>query len=283
MLNKATAAIILNRNLPEITDELGGRILQHDQQDVDLFVVENGSDPGRYSRFANIIFSESFGPARGINEALLRLLAKPYTYFWVSFNDARFKSQSFLQRALAVMKQRRDVAMFTGYWPGNMRIMGQQNSLATVSFFDPLSFVVSRSALEVCQSYKPLPLTPLWDSSNFSNHYNILGTALALYNAGLCIVADPQHQIYELQEPADSSSQLARGWDDQTWKRVVGPKTTAAWLARAWPQHKGDLKTVRDRVIKDIEQVANQTTAGAAKSGRNGIAHALTRLTARLQ
>ncbi len=282
MSNKITAAIILNRNLPQLADELGEWTMANHGDQADLYVVENGSDRENYSRYANIIFSESFGPARGINEALVRLLPKSYEYFWVSFNDARFKSQSFLQRALAAMTQWPEIGIFTGYWPGNMKVMGRWHSLELVSFFDPLSFVVSRSALEVCQDYTALPLTPLWDSSNFSNHYNILGTALALYSAGLCIVADLQHQIYELPEPADSNSQLARGFDSQTWKSVIGPKTTQDWFRRAWPQYKGDFKTVRGRVIRDIEKVADQTIAGVHTSASQGITHVLTRLKAKI-
>ena len=42
-MNKRVATIILNRNLPEITDNLCNHLRIHDSDFTDIFVVEAGS------------------------------------------------------------------------------------------------------------------------------------------------------------------------------------------------------------------------------------------------
>jgi len=49
---KRVATIILNRNLPEVTDRLVEHLRRHDGDATDAFVVEAGSDPGHLSRYA---------------------------------------------------------------------------------------------------------------------------------------------------------------------------------------------------------------------------------------
>ena len=48
----SVAAIVLNRNLPEVTDRLCEHLEQYDAGSVDCYVVEAGSDSDRLSRHA---------------------------------------------------------------------------------------------------------------------------------------------------------------------------------------------------------------------------------------
>lgn len=49
---KGVATIVLNRNLPEVTDRLCEHLLRYDGDCTDVFVVESGSAPEKVSRFA---------------------------------------------------------------------------------------------------------------------------------------------------------------------------------------------------------------------------------------
>lgn len=253
---KKVAAIILNRNLPQLADELGDWILATSADLVDLYVVENGSDQDKYSKFANIIFKESWGPARGVNEVLKQLMKKPYKYFWVSYNDARYKAPGFVQAAVAAMERDSRLGLVTGYWEGNMTIYGQREPWDILSTFEVLGFVVSRRALRACQAWPEVKLDPFWDSSNYSGHFNSLASALALYESGFYVAADRQYKIYERREEADENSEVARGMADHEWKHVKGLADRGEWLARAFPQYRGDPKDVRwqiqRRVVKEI-------------------------------
>lgn len=250
------AAIVLNRNLPQLADELGDWILASSADLADLYVVENGSDQDKYSKFANIIFKESWGPARGVNEALKQLMKKPYKYFWVSYNDARYEASGFARAAVAAMENDSRLGLMTGYWLGNVTVYGHWGELAILSTFEVLSFVVSRRALEACRVWPEINLDPFWDSSNYTAHFNSLATALALYESGFYVAADQRYKIYERREEADENSEVARGMADHEWKHVKGLADRGEWLARAFPQYRGDPKDVRwqiqRRIVKEI-------------------------------
>ena len=47
---KRSATIILNRNLPDVTNALVEHLQAHDGNSTDIFVVEAGSDDNRLSR-----------------------------------------------------------------------------------------------------------------------------------------------------------------------------------------------------------------------------------------
>ena len=47
---KRVATIILNRNLPDVTDRLCEHLVRYDADMTDVFVVEAGSDSDRLSR-----------------------------------------------------------------------------------------------------------------------------------------------------------------------------------------------------------------------------------------
>ncbi len=249
---KKVVAIILNRNLPKLADELADWLINGSGELIDLYVVENGSDKDKYSKFANIIFKESLGPARGVNEALQRLMKQPYEYFWVNYNDARYDTLGFAQNAVAAMEKDPRLGLMTGYWPGNLTVYGRKGKLDVLSTFEVLGFMVSRRALLACQRWPEVNLDPFWDSSNYTGHFNSLATALALYESGFYIVADQRYKIYERREEADENSEVARGMADHEWKHVQGLADRQGWLARAFPQYQGDPKDVRWQIQRRI-------------------------------
>ena len=256
---KKTAAIILNRNLPELADELGEWILDNFSDLADLYVLENGSDSDKYSKFANIILKESLGPAGGVNEALKQAMERGYDYFWVNYNDARLKNENFIREAVKQIEKDPRIGVFFPYWGSNTRLSKKFNKdLDLVSFSDIISFVVSRKALELLNSYNGLPnvkLTPFWDGTNFPAHYNILATSLALYENDMCMVTDKRFEVYEKAEPANQNSEEARGFSGETWKYEVGPKYVEMWMKKAFPNILSPHKEARNIVIERIIRI----------------------------
>ena len=255
---KDVAAVILNRNLPDLTDELGQWMIDSYSDILDVHVIENGSDADKCSKFASIRFQESFGPIKGINEGLKILLKEEYEYFWVNYNDARYEGEGFIRNAVDVMKGNNSIGLVAGYWEGNVSIIGKVGELELLSFLDPLGFVVSRKALETCLRWQEMKLDPLWDSSNSLGHYNFLATALALYESGMCMVSDKRYAMYEKREVAASNSVEARGFDDKKWKEEIGPSDTEKWLTIKFPGVSGSVKEKKVKILTRIEAMARK-------------------------
>lgn len=252
---KKIAALILNRNLPQLADELGDWILKQHSDFVDLYVLENGSDPDKYSKYANIVLETSRGPAGGINEGLHQLSEKGYEYIWVNYNDARYEQRGFLQYALNVMETDPAVALVMPFWKDNMWVYGHRKANELVTFSSILGFVVRREALMQIANHPHFKLEPLWDSSNFSNHDNILATLLVLYQRKLCAVTNRRFTVFELNTVADEVSEKARGFSAEEWKHTKGPADFEAWYSRAFPHLQGSYKEKRAAVIGQIEKL----------------------------
>ncbi|WP_126455336.1 hypothetical protein [Sulfuriflexus mobilis] len=103
---KRVATIILNRNLPDVTDKLCDHLSEYDGDMTDIFVVEAGSDVGRLSR--NMTWHADWPDAiyhglrfpRGMNFGLSQLWKegkfKQYDAFFLLTNDTELEKISTL-------------------------------------------------------------------------------------------------------------------------------------------------------------------------------------------
>jgi len=263
MQDEKVAIAILNRNTPELADEL---VEQLSILNLDTFVLENGSDIDKYSKYANLTVEESNGVSWGVNYLLEHCLSAEYDYVWLNYNDARFeKPKEFLEWSISVIKEDPSIGIVTGYWPNVWDMVGRKNSgNPVVSFFDPLSFVISRRALEITRD-TGAKFTPFWDSSNYAGHYNILGPAVALYRAGMKMIVNydfPMTEknifVNEIQEIKDEKSRIARGFSNEEWIHEFGPKVAHEWLNGFFPElAEKDIsaKKKRDIVISHIGHI----------------------------
>ena len=65
-MNKKTATIILNRNLPDVTDSLVNHIRKFDEDYTDIFVIEAGSDENNLSKNVTWYVNDEFTLAHGL-------------------------------------------------------------------------------------------------------------------------------------------------------------------------------------------------------------------------
>ena len=100
------ATLILNRNLPKITDRLFNIIKKKNNINNDIYIIESGSDKKNlsknYSWWANWKSAKKKGlrPPRGFNYGLSKLINtnnfNKYDYFFLLTNDTEFKDEPFL-------------------------------------------------------------------------------------------------------------------------------------------------------------------------------------------
>ena len=104
---KKVATIILNRNLPQVTNLLYENIYKHNKKYTDIFVVESGSDEKNMSKYVtwNADWKEAkqngLRYARGMNFGLSNLWREGkfnnYEAFLLLTNDTEFKTKSFIK------------------------------------------------------------------------------------------------------------------------------------------------------------------------------------------
>lgn len=112
---KKVATIILNRNLPSVTDTLYKNILKYNKKYTDVYIVEAGSDSGNLSK--NMTWNADWKEAklnglryaRGMNFGLSNLWREgkfdKYEAFLLLTNDTEFKTKSFIKIFLDIFKK----------------------------------------------------------------------------------------------------------------------------------------------------------------------------------
>jgi hypothetical protein len=112
---KRTATIILNRNLPDVTNALHDHLLAYDGDTTDVYVVEAGSDDDRLSRHCTWharwpeARSQGLRYCRGMNYGLSRLWQEgrfqQYDAFLLLTNDTEFHKAPTVAPLMAVLDE----------------------------------------------------------------------------------------------------------------------------------------------------------------------------------
>jgi hypothetical protein len=110
---RRVAVIVLNRNLPDVTDALCKHIQKFDCDLADVYVVEAGSDPDRLSRNSSWHANwdearrEGLRYARGMNYGLSQLLIEGrfanYDAFFLITNDTELEPKPTIQPLLQIL------------------------------------------------------------------------------------------------------------------------------------------------------------------------------------
>jgi len=179
---KPVAAIVLNRNLPEVTDALCERLERSSGDVADIFVVESGSDRDRLSRrctwWADWPESLEMGLRypRGFNFALSRLLAEgrygDYEHFLLLVNDAEIPAEPWVAALLEVMREHPRVGILSPCsrtW-GERELIGPEG----VRYFWHMSQIAwllrRRYVDDVRELEEPTYMNFLYDGENFRGY-----------------------------------------------------------------------------------------------------------------
>ena len=113
---KKTAVIILNRNLPNETNSLIEHLKKYDDDYVDIFVVESGSDKNNLSKYCTWhveteeVVKHGMRYLRGMNYGLLKLWKEgkweKYDSFFLLTNDTKFpKKQNTIKTLQKILEE----------------------------------------------------------------------------------------------------------------------------------------------------------------------------------
>ena len=176
---KRVATIILNRNLPDVTDRLCEHLVRYDADMTDVFVVEAGSDSDRLSRnstwHANWPDAVEHGLrySRGMNYGLSQLWKegkfKQYETFFLITNDTELQPEPTLTPLMAILDQHPRVGILSPCaerW--GERFMLKEQSTKYFWFIHNNAYLLRREFLEsILNADQPNQMNFIFDGSNF--------------------------------------------------------------------------------------------------------------------
>lgn len=179
---KKVATIILNRNLPEVTDRLFNHLQTFDGDLTDIFIVEAGSDDTKLSK--NFTWYASFPEAkinglrycRGMNYGLSQLWIenkfKNYDAFFLLTNDTELDEQPTIKSLLHVLEDHPRVGILSPCsrrWGERLLLLPQKTKYFW--FIHNNSYLLRREFLEsILNSEQPDHMGFVFDGANFRGY-----------------------------------------------------------------------------------------------------------------
>lgn len=121
-MNKV-ATIILNRNLPQPTNQLYEHLLKYDGEETDIFVLEAGSDKDKLSKYCTWyerntdVVKNGLRYSRGMNYALLKLYQEKrwnqYDGFFLITNDTEFNAVKTLEPLISILNKHKNIGILS--------------------------------------------------------------------------------------------------------------------------------------------------------------------------
>jgi len=179
---KKIATIILNRNLPEVTERLYEHLSKYDGDQTDIYVVEAGSDTNKLSRYttwhanSDDVLAKGLRYGRGMNFGLVELLNEgkfdQYDAFFLLTNDTEFKNCSTLSPLMEIMNEHPRVGILSPCserWGERLLLKGE--STKYFWFIHNNAYLLRREFIEsICDKEKPEVMDFLFDGTNFRGY-----------------------------------------------------------------------------------------------------------------
>ena len=179
---KKIATIILNRNLPEVTERLHEHLSKYDGDQTDIYVVEAGSDIGKLSRYttwhanSDEVLANGLRYGRGMNFGLVQLLNEgkfdQYDAFFLLTNDTEFKARATLSPLVEILSKHPHVGILSPCserW--GERLLLKDEATKYFWFVHNNAYLLRREFIEsICDKSQPEVMDFLFDGTNFRGY-----------------------------------------------------------------------------------------------------------------
>jgi hypothetical protein len=177
---KKFATIILNRNLPKVTDKLFNQIKKYNK--TDIFVVESGSKSNNFSKYVTWVADwpdakkNGLRFPRGMNFALSNLWKegkfKNYDFFFLLANDAEIKTKSCISKFEKIFNKHPRLGILTGLaknW-GEKNLL-KEKKLIYIWHMENHALIIRKEMVEdIMNTKKPGYINFLYDGNNFRGY-----------------------------------------------------------------------------------------------------------------
>ncbi len=181
-MTKPVATIVLNRNLPAVTDALCENINRHNGTLTDVYVVEAGSDDDKLS--SSTTWHADWDEARqsglrysrGMNYGLWQLWKEgvfaEYDFFFLLTNDTEFAPEPVIEPLMNIVDSHPRVGILSPcskYW--GERFMLTKQHTKYFWFIHNTAYLLRRQFIEaVMETEKPEYMNFLYDGHNFRGY-----------------------------------------------------------------------------------------------------------------
>ena len=179
---KRVATIILNRNLPDVTNRLCEHLMQYDADLTDLYVIEAGSDPENLSRYSTWhvdtpdVVNQGLRYCRGMNYGLSQLWKENkfshYDAFFLLTNDTELQKIPTVNPLMRILDQHPRIGILSPCserW--GERLLLNKSPIKYFWFIHNNAYLLRREFIEsVCNGDRPDFMNFLFDGTNFRGY-----------------------------------------------------------------------------------------------------------------
>jgi len=193
---KKAATIILNRNLPEVTDRLYEHLVKYDGDQTDLYVIEAGSDKNNLSKYrtwyvsTEDVLTNGLRYSRGMNYGMVELLKEGrfdrYDFFFLLTNDTEFQDGPTISPLIQVLNKHPRVGLLSPCserWGERRLLLSEKTKYFW--FVHNNAYMLRREFIEsICDTETPHYMDFLFDGSNFRGYgseHELVAKAYANY------------------------------------------------------------------------------------------------------
>ena len=231
-MKKPVCTIILNRNLPDVTDKLYDNIYNHNKEFTDIYVVEGGSDKNKLSKYVtwhadwDDAMKNGLRYSRGMNYALDNLLQenkfKNYEAFLLLTNDTEFDEKPFIEDLYNIIKEHKRLAILSPCCPSwGEKYLLEKNSLKFFWFIHSDALLIKREFIEeIYSDTKPGYMNFLFDGSNFRGYCAESELIAKAYNNYWAAAITSKIWVIENESHLIDKHELIKTESDEENKRI---------------------------------------------------------------
>jgi hypothetical protein len=179
---KKVATIILNRNLPAVTDRLYEHLTKYDGDQTDIYVVEAGSDTDKLSRYvtwyanSDEVLRNGLRYGRGMNFGLIQLLKEgkfdQYYAFFLLTNDTEFMPEPTLAPLINILNDHPRLGILSPCserWGEQLLLKAKKTKYFW--FIHNNAYLLRREFIDsICDKEQPDMMNFLFDGTNFRGY-----------------------------------------------------------------------------------------------------------------
>lgn len=217
---KKIATLILNRNLPEVSNKLVEHIQKWSGDITDIFVIESGSDEDKLSKYckfwANWPEAKEKGLhyCRGFNYGLMELdKEKIYEYYFMVCGDSVFYDEPTLNILLEKMEKYPKfgiISPLSPYW-GETAIFSGEEDTKCLWVVPHVAWLIRRSFLDkIIEKKNSSIMNYFYDGTNFRGYDADTELGIKAYLNDFALAVTSRAKFHEEQDLTDKNAQVMK-------------------------------------------------------------------------